>query len=277
MEERRLETSEVWNIGLNRPIHVVMFGGGPRLTHDARQFMSRLEDHPEIELVGAFCQGAARSIGAILQDLWQRRGILALPLFAAWLAEEGMRFVRHPRATWALQRKLAHLSERMHFVPDIHAPEVLAQVNALSPDLGLIYGGPILKSSLFEIPKLGTLGIHHGKVPAYRGNKTYFWAMYNGEKTAGVTIQKINAGLDTGSIVKEGEVLIGHRTPGAVWLRLEAVGLDLYVQAILEIKNGIATFQPQTGRKGKLYRNPKPKDLVVFWGRWLKRRKENAS
>jgi methionyl-tRNA formyltransferase len=109
-------------------------------------------------------------------------------------------------------------------------------------------------------------------LPEYRGNKTTFWAIYNGEKSAGVTIQKINAGLDTGQIVKEGEVVIGRRSQRAVWRELEALGLDLYIQAILEVKDGTATFRPQLGQRGKLYRNPKPRDFLTFSMRQLKRR-----
>jgi folate-dependent phosphoribosylglycinamide formyltransferase PurN len=257
---------------LERPIRVITFGSGPILTHDVRQFLCRLETHSEIFFLGAFCQAESQSFQAVVKDLWKRRGILAFPLLLASAAGGVRRTLLQWNQEAALNKKLEELSDRIHFVSDIHAPTVLAQVRALEPDLGLVYGSPILKPQLFEIPTLGTLGIHHGKVPQYRGNKTTFWAMYNGEEVAGVTIQKINAGLDTGSIVKEGEVTIGCRSQGMVWRELEALGLDLYIQAILEVKAGTAVYRPQTGSKGKLYRNPKLVDLLNFWGRQVKRR-----
>jgi methionyl-tRNA formyltransferase len=167
--------------------------------------------------------------------------------------------------------KLKSIENRIHFIPNIHAPQVLEHVKSLAPDLGLIYGSPILKPELFEIPKLGTLGIHHGKVPEYRGNKTTFWMMYNGEQFAGVTIQKVNKGLDTGTIVKTGEVKAYRRAYRTVFHELEALGVGLYIQAILDVKHGVAEFKPQTGVKGKLYRNPKLGDFIRFWGRQLKR------
>jgi methionyl-tRNA formyltransferase len=171
-----------------------------------------------------------------------------------------------------LSKKLKNISARIHWVRNIHAPEVLQQVAALQPDLGLIYGSPILKPELFEIPALGSLGIHHGRVPEYRGNKTAFWMMYNGERCVGVTIQKINKGLDTGQIVRTGEVKAYRRSYPAVVRELEALGLDLYIQAILEVKQGVAEYKPQVGVKGKLYRNPKPADFLRFWAKQLKRR-----
>jgi len=259
-----------------RPIRVVMFGSGPTLTHDARQFLCRLEERPQIAFLGAFCQAESQSLAAVVKDLWRRRGVLALPLLLAWLANSTTRILFHPRQEAALNQKLVEMSERIHFVTDIHADTVLAQVKALQPDLGLIYGSPILMPKLFKIPKLGTLGIHHGKVPQYRGNKTTFWAMYNGEEVAGVTIQKINAGLDAGSIVREGEVRIGGRSQRAVWRELEALGLDLYIEAILAVWAGTAIYRPQTGPKGKLYRNPRPVDFLHYWLRRLRRRLSKA-
>jgi folate-dependent phosphoribosylglycinamide formyltransferase PurN len=259
-------------IALNRPIRVVMFGSGPELNRDAKQFLCRLEEHPEIEFLGAYCQAQSRSWRAVFVDLWKRRGWLAFPLFVVWVIGKAIRFLLHPREEIALQRSLQKTSDRIHFVPDIHARNVLEQVCALNPDLGLIYGSPILKPELFEIPSLGTLGIHHGKVPEYRGNKTTFWAMYNGERVAGVTIQKVNKGLDTGSIIKTGEVSTQGRAYSAVVHELEKLGLDLYMQAILEVKKGTAEEKPQSGARGKLYRNPKPADFLKFWGRQIRTR-----
>jgi folate-dependent phosphoribosylglycinamide formyltransferase PurN len=257
---------------LNRPIRVVMFGSGPELNPDAKQFLCKLEEHPEIELLGAFCQAQSQTVVAVFADLWKRRGLLSLPLFAVWLLSKAVRFVLHPREEIKLQRKLKNIQSRIYFFTNIHAQQVLEQVKSLGPDLGLIYGSPILKPELFEIPKLGTLGIHHGKVPEYRGNKTTFWMMYNGEEFAGVTIQKVNKGLDTGTIVKTGEVRATRRAYQTVFRELEALGVELYVQAILDVKHGVAEYKPQTGVKGKLYRNPKFGDFIRFWGKQLKRR-----
>lgn len=249
-----------------------MFGSGPELNPDAKQFLCLLEEHPDIDFLGAFCQSQSQSVRAIFNDLWERRGILALPLFSMWSLNKISRYLFHARTEFALKKKMNELSDRILFITDIHSQHVLEKVRKLEPDLGLIYGSPILKPALFEIPRLGTLGIHHGKVPEYRGNKTTFWAMYNGESSAGVTIQKVNKGLDTGSIVKTGEVKADQRSYRSVFKDLEQLGLELYIQAILEVKQGVAEFKPQTGVKGKLYRNPKSGDFIRFWGMQIKKR-----
>ncbi len=253
--------------GLQRPIRVVMFGGGPVLERDVKQFLVRLEDHADIELLGAFCQSAGQSLADVVANTWQRRRWLAPAVLGLQLLSIVARWLRHPRQEWALRREMGRLNGRVHFIPNIHDEVALAQVRALQPDLGLIYGSPILKPALFEIPAQGTLGIHHGQVPQYRGKKTTFWAMYHGEPVAGVTIQKVTVGLDTGKIVGNGAVPIGRRGYGDVMRDVLALGLDLYIEAILQVRDGTAVYRPQTGRKGKLYRDPKPGDILRFWWR----------
>jgi folate-dependent phosphoribosylglycinamide formyltransferase PurN len=253
------------------PIRVVVFCSGPVLNHDVKQFLTWLEAHPEIELAAAFCQAREQSLGAVFMDLWRRRKILAVPLFFSRYVSEAARFLANPRAEATLRQNYARLTGRIHFIADIHASEVLDEVRRLRPDLGLIYGSPILKPVLFTIPKFGTLGIHHGKLPDYRGNKTAFWAMYNGETTAGVTIQKVNEGLDTGEILLEGSVTIGRKSYSRVFNELEALGLDLYLRAVLEVRNGSAVGKAQAAKKGKLYRNPKAGDFVRLWIKQMRR------
>ena len=255
---------------LGRPIRVVVFSGGPVLEQGIKRFVCRLQEHPDIEFLGAICQSEAQNLRAVIRDLWRRRRFMAVPLLFVQVVNAVTRFLMRPRAEIKLKRKLAQLSDRVHFVPDIHSDTVVDRVRSLTADLGLIYGSPILKPKLFETPRFGTLGIHHGKVPEYRGKKTTFWAMYNGEPTVGVTIQKINAGLDTGEVVKAGEISVAGKSYRRVWNELEQLGLALYVQAILEIKRGEANFRPQQGNKGKLCRDPKFRHVLVFCWRQLK-------
>ena len=254
---------------LTRPIRVVVFSGGPVLEHGVKQFMCSLEDHPEIDFLACICQSKEQSFQAVIRDLWRRRGFLAIPLLMIRMINEFWRSLTQTHTRNEIASKLNKLSDRIHYVPDIHAERVLTLVHRLNPDLGLIYGSPILKPELFQIPTFGTLGIHHGRVPEYRGKKTTFWAVFNGEETAGVTIQRVNAGLDAGEVLKAGEVVIGNRSLRSIWNELEKLGLDLYIQAILEVKSGTAIYRPQQGKKGKIYRDPKIADILRLWRRRL--------
>jgi folate-dependent phosphoribosylglycinamide formyltransferase PurN len=254
-----------------QPIRVVLFGGGPVLERGVKEFICRMEEHREIELLGAFIESRARTATAVVKDLFRRRRLMAVPVLILMLAGTAIRYLAKPRNEIRLNRKIASMSARLQYVPDVHAEEVLRRVSALSPDLGVAYSCPILKAELFQIPKFGTLGIHHGKVPEYRGKKTTFWAMYNGEKSVGVTIQKINPGLDTGDVVRAGEVAVSGRSLRAVWKELEQLGFDLFIDAILDVKHQKAVYRPQTGAKGRLYRDPEVADILTFWWKSIKK------
>jgi hypothetical protein len=260
------DSPEVERLGpvADRAIRVVLLGGGPYLERGVREFLCRLEEESEIDFRGAFCQSPGESVPDIIKDLWRRRGWLALPVLLVEIARGTRRWLRSPKSEWRLRKRLQPLLERIRFVPDLHAPEVLDRVRALEPDLGLVYGGPIVKRPLFTTPRFGTLGIHHGRLPEYRGKKTTFWAMARGESAAGVTIQKIGAGLDTGSIVGSGEVPIAGRSYQRVWEEVESLGVELYLQAVLATKRGEATCRAWAGDKGRLYRDPKIGDLLRF-------------
>jgi folate-dependent phosphoribosylglycinamide formyltransferase PurN len=259
---------------LGKPIRVVVFSGGPILEWGVKLFLLRLEGHPEIELLACICQSSDQSFLAVIRDLWKRRGFLGIPLMIIHVVGVISGYIK--RDIRQANRNIAGIADQIHFVTDIHAESVLQLVRGLKPDLGLIYGSPILRPTLFEIPERGTLGIHHGTAPKYRGKKTTFWEVFAGEPTAGVIIQKVNAGLDTGEIVKQGSVPIGKRSLGAVWKELHTLGLDLYVEAILDVKNCTAKYQPQQGPKGKLYRDPKLTDIISLWVRILYRKLRTA-
>jgi folate-dependent phosphoribosylglycinamide formyltransferase PurN len=257
---------------LGRPIRVVLFCGGPTLDPAVVRFVARIQSQPEIDFVGGFCQTNGQTLTDVIRDRIRRRGTLGLALLLVEAARAGGRWVVHPRAEMALASVRARIASRIVGVPDLHTQSVLDDVRALNADLGLIYGSPILKPHLFQIPHFGTLGIHHGKMPQYRGKKTTFWAMYNGEESAGVTIQLVNAGIDTGRIIQRGEVRIGRKSIGAVRRELEELGFTLYLQAILDLKRGTAQLVSEAGPKGKLYKDPKLSDFVRFWWRQLRRR-----
>jgi methionyl-tRNA formyltransferase len=259
---------------LDRPIRVVQFSG-PYLDPPALRFALLLDAHPQIELIAVLCEGAGSGWSSRLRELQRRRGLLAVSVVARDLASAALRFVRAPRAALARRMGARRLATKIFTVPDMHAGEVLERIrNEWRPDLGAIYGAPVLRPELFEIPPFGTFGIHHGRVPHYRGKKTTFWEIYNGEPSAGVTIQRVNAGIDTGDVVRSGEVTIGAKSYGRVERETQELGFELYLQAILETAQGRARFsrQPSAAPAARHYKQPSAADFVRLWLRVASRR-----
>jgi methionyl-tRNA formyltransferase len=88
---------------------------------------------------------------------------------------------------------------------DINTPPTADLLRKLDPDLLIVSHGPILKPEIFNIPRLGTINIHLGYMPNYRGEDSVFWPLYYGDyEHVGVTIHRIDAGIDTGPILARG-------------------------------------------------------------------------
>jgi peptidoglycan/xylan/chitin deacetylase (PgdA/CDA1 family) len=141
-------------------------------------------------------------------------------------------------------------------VRDIHAQETLDRVTAFAPDLGLSLAAPILRKSLFSIPRLGTINLHKGKVPDYRGMPPAFWELWNDESRVGCTVHFVDAKLDTGGVVAETTIdREEFSTLRGLQLRLDEAGIDLMTEVVQRISNGAAQSKPQPSG-GKTYRKP---------------------
>lgn len=253
------------------PLRIVVFTGGAVLEDACIELLARISAQPHLALVGVFCEARATGLRGIVADLWRRRGVLA-PLLLLQRALRRMgQLLLAPRRALRRQRTLRQLTGLVHTAPDLHDPAVLAQVRALAPDVGAVYGGPILRPDLFGIPSRGTIGIHHGRLPDYRGKKTTFWAMYHGEDSVGVAIQRIGSGLDRGDILRDGLLRVGRRSLPVVTRELERLGLDLYLEALLSIRDGNAAYRAQPAGRRPLYRDPGFADIARFWLRYLRR------
>jgi hypothetical protein len=252
-------------------LRVVVFTGGAVLEDACTEFIARIAAQPELELAGVFCEASETGLRGIARDLFRRRKALAPLLLLQRALRRTGRVMLAPRRELARRHALRRLQASIHFVADLHAPAVLAQLKALQPDVGAVYGGPILRPDLFSIPLRGTLGIHHGRLPEYRGKKTTFWAIFNGEDTVGVAIQRIGAGLDRGDVLRDAVLPVGRKPLPVVTRELERLGLDLFLDALLCVQRGTARFRPQPAASRPLYKDPRGGEIVRFWWRDLGR------
>ncbi|MBA4107135.1 MAG: hypothetical protein C0485_15430 [Pirellula sp.] len=118
----------------------------------------------------------------------------------------------HQRREQQAMAFLPHSNDSLGDIPNttvdvrqVNSPAFAAQLRQLNPDVLLVSASPILKPAIFEIPRLATLNVHRGIAPAYRGERTLFWALHNGDYDhIGVTLHRINRGIDTGAVLKYG-------------------------------------------------------------------------
>ncbi len=86
-------------------------------------------------------------------------------------------------------------------VENYHTETAIDLLKKADADLGILYGTNIVKESVFAIPRLGSINIHQGLAPIYRGGPTVFWELFNGEKEVGITVHFVAAKVDTGDII----------------------------------------------------------------------------
>ena len=72
----------------------------------------------------------------------------------------------------------------------------------------------ILKKKILNIPKIYSLNIHGSYLPKYRGSAPIVWALINGEKNSGVTVHKMDDGIDTGDIIIQEKFDIPEKATG---------------------------------------------------------------
>lgn len=149
-------------------------------------------------------------------------------------------------------------------VNDIHGQDVIDLVRKFRPDLGVSLAAPILKPRLFEIPKNGTINLHKGKLPQYRGMPPAFWEMWNREKEVGCTIHMVSEKLDQGDILFSKVIPIPRfSTPGGLVVRLDEVGSRMTVKAIDAVLTGKAKTKKQVG-DGNTYKRPTLKQESIL-------------
>jgi methionyl-tRNA formyltransferase len=112
--------------------------------------------------------------------------------------------------------------------------EFQAQLSKIKPDAILVVGyGRIVPQWMLDLPPLGNINLHASLLPKYRGAAPIQWAIARGETVTGVTTMRIDAGLDTGDILLQEEVLIApDDTAETLAPKLADVGAELTVATL---------------------------------------------
>lgn len=132
--------------------------------------------------------------------------------------------------------------------------EFQAELAAAKPDLGVVVAyGHILRPEILAIPPLGMINVHASLLPAWRGAAPIQWSIAHGDRTTGVTIMRMEAGLDSGPVLLTHDTPIGpDETGGQLTQRLARLGAKALREAIERIRSGTATFTPQDHARATL-------------------------
>ncbi len=145
----------------------------------------------------------------------------------------------------------------------------LGELRGLKPDLIVVVAyGQILPQTILDLPRFGCLNVHTSLLPKYRGAAPIQWAIANGDAETGVTIMRMDAGLDTGPM------LATRRTPilptddsQILHDRLARLGAELLAQTIPAFVAGEIMPQPQPLADATYAAKIKKEDGRIDWHR----------
>ncbi len=123
----------------------------------------------------------------------------------------------------------------------------LSELHALQPDLIAVAAyGQILPGKILDLPRHGCLNVHTSLLPKHRGAAPIQWAILKGDSETGVTIMKMDAGLDTGDILSQRSTPIQPADNSqTLHDRLAQLGAELLVQTIPDYVAGKIQPRPQ--------------------------------
>ena len=205
------------------------------LTRNPRGLASRFLARGTVEVAGVILdEGASTTLQRRLRKL-RRVGVTAAPVGVALR-----------RAYAEAQGELPHLDELdvpVARVPTLNGEAARAELRSAGADVAISLDHTLIGEGTFSLPRGGTINVHHGSVPGYRGGPPVFWELADGLDRVGFTVHRIDAGIDTGPVLAEGEVPIERRgtlraTLAATIPSLHDASLDALEAVLLALGRG---------------------------------------
>jgi len=130
----------------------------------------------------------------------------------------------------------------------LRQPEAMEQLRLWNPDLIVVAAfGQILKKDVLYLPRFGCVNVHASLLPRWRGAAPINAAILHGDEETGVTIMKMDVGLDTGPILTQGSLRLSREdTAGSVFEKLSGLGADLLIETLPDYLSGKIQPTPQS-------------------------------
>jgi methionyl-tRNA formyltransferase len=126
--------------------------------------------------------------------------------------------------------------------------EAQAEFAALGADIAIVAAyGLILPQPVLDAPRLGCLNIHASLLPRWRGAAPIQRSILAGDTETGVTIMRMEAGLDTGPMLAGVRTKVDDKTAGALTAELAGLGAELIVRVLADLPAFPEIAQPGDG------------------------------
>ena len=175
----------------------------------------------------------------LLAENYQVVGVVTQPDRASG---RGRELKAPPVKTLALELKIPVIQPEK-----LREPEAMQQLRDWNPDLIVVAAfGQLLRKDVLDLPKYGCINIHASLLPRWRGAAPINAAILAGDEETGVTIMKMDVGLDTGPMLAMKKIRIRRDdTAGSVFQTLSKLGANLLMETLPDYMDGKITPTPQ--------------------------------
>lgn len=150
----------------------------------------------------------------------------------------------------------------------VNQPAFADTIRSLKPDILVVAGfSQILKPHLFELARYGAINLHAGKLPKYRGGSPLNWQIINGETEAGLSVIRMDEGVDTGPLLASKTIPI---VEGATTVKhLHDVANNLFPEMTIDVLRKIETRTilevPQPSQGAEYWHQRNDNDGHIRW------------
>lgn len=138
-------------------------------------------------------------------------------------------------------------------------------IRSVNPDVILVMGWYyMLKKQTRELAKFGAWGIHASLLPNYAGGAPLVWAIINGEKETGVTLFRMDDGVDDGDIIAQSKFDITDLDDIRTVYQKALEASNKILEEVM-LKNEPPSFSPQDKSAIKIFRQRNPQEGEIDW------------
>lgn len=145
--------------------------------------------------------------------------------------------------------------------------DIEQKIKKINPDIILVIAyAQLIPKSILEIPKYGCINLHASLLPKYRGSSCIQASILNGDANTGITIMKMDEGLDTGPIITQKQINVeSNDTTGILFDKLSVLGSELLPKTLEDYINKKLIPQEQNHSLASFTKNIKKNDGLIDW------------
>ena len=165
-----------------------------------------------------------------------------------------------------VQRAAESLLIEVRHPPSLRDLEAQADFLALEADIAVVVAyGLILPRPILEAPRFGCLNVHASLLPRWRGAAPIQRAILAGDTLTGITVMRMEAGLDTGPMLARTRVPIEDKTSGELHAELAEIGARSMIETLAQLD--ALTPEPQDAREATHAAKIDKAEARIAWSR----------